>query len=235
MILFLLLLFENPDLCFPNTLWTSLCNLPLQTFFFWTLLLFLLNLLFLFFWGQFHTDVPILVKRKIYNIANNSQIYVSSLYMIKLPKPVKFYHKFKSTFPTCFFSFSFSLFVSTSSFFFVELTYVFLFFLLFFLSHNPKSSNRPTVTGFTGWKQTIPYLQFDAIGTAGECRFFQKKLCWSSTPLASLSLSLMTTSDISLLSLFSSFFCWDDQQQHQWNLTWPWVLIKLHGWAPMNH
>ena len=189
-------------------------NLSLQSpsanFFFWTLLLFLLNLLFLFSWGQFHTDVPILVKRKIYNIANNSQIYVSSLYMIKLPKPVKFYHKFKSTFPTCFFFFSFSLFVSTPSFFFVELTYVFLIFLLFFLSHNPKSSNRPTVTGFTGWKQTIPYLQFDAIGTGGECRFFQKKLCWSSTPLAlSHSLSLTTTTDISLLSLFFSFFCWD--------------------------
>jgi meckelin len=29
-----------------------------------------------------------------------------------------------------------------------------------------QNSNRPTVTGFTGWKQTIPYLQFDAIGTA---------------------------------------------------------------------
>ena len=110
-------------------------HLPLQTFFFWTLLLFLLNLLFLFFWGQFHTDVPILVKRKIYNIANNSQIYVSSLYMIKLPKPVKFYHKFKSTFSTCFFSFSFSLFVSTSSFFcFVELTYIFLVFFFVVLS-----------------------------------------------------------------------------------------------------
>ena len=84
----------------------------------------------------------------------------------------------KYVFNMFFFFFFFSFCLDLIFFFFVELTYIFLvFFLLFFLSHNPKSSNRPTVTGFTGWKQTIPYLQFDAIGTAGECRFFQKKLC----------------------------------------------------------
>ena len=134
--------------------------------------------------------MPILVKRKIYNIANNSQIYVSSLYMIKLPKPVKFYHKFKSTFSTCFFSFSFSLFVSTSSFFFLLNLHMFFCFFCCSFFHTTQKVRivPPSLVLRVGNKQFLIYNLMPLVQQVSVVSF--KKNCVDLRPHSPLSLSL---------------------------------------------